>query len=266
MWPPENQLGIPDYALDLCRTVEARTGKPIRVTERIGAYGFDSELRVAMDRDPTHVLAYQEAYRPYRDHFLVSSCYKLLRLWDTAPEERMLPAIMGDRLPVGWHRELERGFRGSLSEEEIAGISSVLHAGVIRQVHSFPVDLRVEREIAATLPEHAGRQRAYFARQVEDLMPHFSLTAAGLAPRPVYRAVSAMNVVLGMEAAAIAGVEEPRQFRESRYRWDGEDLHRQLAEETAPGHVGDRAVTDRWALTLELRPFYLWVPWEKAVR
>jgi len=39
-----------------------------------------------------------------------------------------------------------------------------------------------------------------------------------------------------------------------------------LAETTEPGHPGDRAATDRWALTLELRPFYVWVPWDKAAR
>ncbi|MCK6478677.1 MAG: hypothetical protein L6R43_00595 [Planctomycetes bacterium] len=183
------------------------------MTEALAPHGFDSEIRVATERDPAHVLAYQAPYRAYRDHFLVTASYKLLRLWDAAPEERMFPAIIGNRLPTGWHAQLERGLRGSLSEEEIAGVSAMLHVGVIRQVHSFPVDLRVEREVAATLPEHADRQRAYFARQVQDLLPHFSLAAQPYVRGTAVTACAVRQVALMERILESRGLDELQAVR-----------------------------------------------------
>ncbi|MCK6478669.1 MAG: hypothetical protein L6R43_00550 [Planctomycetes bacterium] len=264
MWPPEKQLGIPDYALDLCHEVERRTGKPIRITEVIQPYEFDSEMRFARSNEETHVLAYRGEYRTYRDHFLVGGCLKVLRLWEEPEERRYMPALARGRLPRDQHRQLLERAPPFMPEVELEALSAFMNHGILGHLVSLPVDLRVERELAAEYPQHRDRQRAYLARQVGDLVPHFAPEVGAFAPDACYQATSALNIVLGMEASELSGTPEHSCFRTSKHRPLGERLHAELHGVAVPGREGDRLLTDRWARILGLRHGYQWVSWARA--
>jgi len=108
------------------------------------------------------------------------------------------------------------------------------------------------------------RNGVFFARQVRDLILHFALPMDRYPTNAAYRAASAMNLVLGIEAAEIAGVEEPAASRQSPYRPFGERLHGILRGTTTPGAAGDQEVVDRWAGELGLRERCRWAGWMGA--
>ena len=248
---------LPDYAKELVADVRVRTGYPLRVLERNGL-GYDSQVAMAGKRQPYHVLAYVPHYRGFRLHFIVNAAVKIRRFFELSPEERLIPVSpKGSRLPQSMEAELRRKLENP-PEPVLQALSAFLYEGTVRQLTSMPVDIRVERETAETVPEHREAQHAYLARQVRDLEPHFLPQIAEFAPDLLYAASTAMNVVLAEEAAEIAGVQPGPMFRESPHRPSGHRLRAVLHGVKEPGYPGDIVVTDAWASELRLREWYEW--------
>ena len=248
---------FPAYALDLMGAIVEQTDYPLLVTEQPRT-GYDSQLRMGSSSHPYHHLICDPAYRQHLVHFLVNAAFKIRRVWELPPEDRLLP--IGDarrRLPEDDETELRQRLKG-MPDATVRDLSTFLYRGLLQQLTSMPIDIRVEREIAATFVGHAEAQRAYLRRQVADLEPHFAPEIEAFAPARLYSACTAMNIVLAAEAADLAGVKPGQVFRESPHRVLGERL-REIARLTdEPGYHGDRALTDAWAEELGLRDWYEW--------
>jgi len=251
-------LALPRYLRTLLDQVVDRTGHPLHVSEE-GGIGYDSELRLARHGRPYHELAYVPAYRDHRLHFLLSAAVKALRVWEVPPDERFVPATqLGRTLPPEDYQDLRRKVP-ALSLHALDDLSQFLYHGITRQLTSMPVDIRVEREIAERFPAHQAEQRAYLQRQVEDLEPTFAPQIAEVSPERLYRASTAMNVVLAEEAAEITGSRPGPLCQGSPHRTLGAKLRELLHAVDDDGYAGDRVLTDLWADELGMRDFYQWV-------
>ncbi len=251
------QDDLPAYARMLVSEIIDKSGFPLFVVEE-DSIGYDSQLTMAGQSQPFHRLTYVSSYREQRLHFLVNAAFKIRRVWTIPPEERLIPVSQrGKRLPRACEDELLQKLREP-PEPLLRGLSTFLYEGIVRQLTSMPMDLRVEREIAEMLSDHREAQRAYLARQVKDLEAHFLPAIADVAPDKIYAASTAMNVVLAEEAAQIAGVDPGPLFQQTPHRRFGEQLRRLLLDVEQPGYRGDRLVTDAWADELGLRDWYEW--------
>lgn len=255
---------LPGYVEELVSEVRGRTGFPMLVSEEVGV-GYDSEMRIAGSGRQFHEIVVVPEYRDFRLHFLVSAARKVLRIWDQAPEERYVPATeVGRRLPAREEAQLRSKIQ-ELREPRLQVLSAYIFQGVARQLTSMPVDIRVERELAATMPDHRRDQQRYLARQVHDLEPHFAPEIATITPDRVYAATTAMNVAFGEEAARLAGVCPSRVFRATPHRSLGTRLRESLESVHLPGARGDRVLTDMWAEELGMRGWYEWHRLDKTV-
>ncbi len=177
-----------------------KSGFPLFVVEEDGI-GYDSQLAMAGPTQPFHRLSYVALYRQHRLHFLVNAAVKIGRVWTVPPQQRLIPVSpRGNRLPQEFEEELREKLHNP-PEPLLSKLSTFLYEGIVRQLTSMPMDLRVEREIAEMLSDHHEAQRAYLARQVKDLKAHFLPAIADVAPDKIYAASTAMNVVLAEEAA-----------------------------------------------------------------
>lgn len=248
-------VDLPRYAANLVGEVLERTGCPLAVQEQHGI-GYGSKLQVATERSPVHLLLMAREYREHIRHFLVNACVKINRFWD-APEEDRLIAVgtQPARLCKADENELRRKTRG-LPPHDLESLSRHLHHGVLQQLTSMPVDLRVEREIAETMTQHADAQRAYLQRHVKDLDPRFAIEFALVVPIAIYRASTGMNAAMVQEAIEIAGVKPGPLYGMSNDRWIGERLGALL--DPGPGVGGDCAAVDAWAEELGYRHRYEW--------
>lgn len=247
---------IPDYALPLISEIVEKTGYPIVVVETEGI-GYDSLLSMAGKTQPFHQLAYVPEYREFLLHFIVNAAVKIRRVWDQTPGERLLPVSEATRLPRDDEAELRRKF-GNPPTAVVEDLSTFLYHGILQQLTSMPLDIRIEREIAKILPEHHEAQHAYLSRQVRDLESHFIPEMAAVTPDRIYAASTAMNVVLAEEAAEIADVEPGRLCLQTPYRSLGKRLREQLHAVKEAGYRGDMMLTDAWAEELGLRDWYEW--------
>ena len=250
---------LPTYVCELVSGVLDRTGYPLLLSEEPGI-GYDSELRVARPSRCVHEVAYVPEYREYRVHFLVNGAFKILRLWDMPQEERYVPATeVRKGLPLEDFVELRNKLPDFPRDQLEQVLSKFLYQGIIRQLTSMPVDIRVEKELAEALPEHWEAQKAYLERQVRDLEPTFLPEMEKFCPEKLYSASTAMNVVLADEAAEIAGVPVSRRIKETSCRPLGEKLREVLHSVQEPACRGDRLATDAWARELGLEGWYEWV-------
>lgn len=252
------QFGIPGYLDRLAKESVKVSDRPLVLKEERGI-GYDSETRMGTPEQPVNEIVYTPKYRKYRNHFLASGILKILRFYSEPPENRFLAGSYRDEgLP---ERELQDlvlkkppspGF-------ELVKISMFLRAGIVKQLISMPVDLRVERELYQDLEIHREAQREYLFRQVKDLEETMDLEIERLTPETLYKANIAMNIALIEVAANISGQGVPSCFKASKYRRLGEALlsHHQSIPES--GHPGDRRLTDLWAQELGLDGWYQWV-------
>lgn len=248
---------LPPYAQELLAAAVDISGFPLVVAEEHGI-GYDDVLSLAGEQRPFHKLAYVPAFRDHRLHFLVNACCKIQRIFEHPPDDRLVP--VGDALrslPKDEERELRRR-NPLIPAAAVPELSRLLYQGLLRQVVSMPFDIRVERDIAATLPEHAGAQARYLERQVQDLERHFDRRVARFTPPRVYAAITAMNLALAEEASQIADIWPGEMFRASPHLALGERLWSEIYAVEEPGHVGDRILTDRWAELLGVAGWYEW--------
>jgi hypothetical protein len=256
----EYHSDLPGYCSTLLFQVLERTGYRFVVTE-VETLGFDSELQMAGNGRPYHSLDYLSAYRDHKDHFLVNAAKKVLRVWDTPLEQRYVPASSTkQRLP----REEEQILfhKMPLARDALAGISRFVFSGLVRQLTSFPTDLRVERELSQELLEHKDKQLAYLRTQVRDFLPTLDERMARVFPEKVYRASTGMNIAFAEEAAAIAGVSPDPLVTNHSSRKCGEALLDHLHSVTNPGLAGDIRLTDAWAKELGLEGWFEWKLYE----
>jgi len=251
------RLGLPRYAIDFAAEAVEHSGYPILVSEQEGM-GYDAETRMARPGRPVHEVVYDPSFRDHRLHFLVSGAYKIQRLWDMPPEDRLVPATEpGRRLPGDEHEELGRLIPW-FTKAHLEDLSRFLYEGAVRQLTSMPMDLRVERELADRVPEHRPEQQRYLARQVQEMKPHFRLEVRLLSPRHLYAATSAMNIAFAEAISDLAGADFGEPFTSSRFRELGSRLGEIIRSEHLPGYQGDRRVVDAWAAELGLDGWYSW--------
>ena len=249
----DSHLDLPGYCCSMLDEILNRTGYPFRLSE-VTNLEFDSELKVASKHRPYHSLEYLSAYRDHRDHFVVNAKKKVLRLWDVPPDERYVPASSAVRgLPEPEYQKLRQ--KCPLADQVF---SVLLFGGLVRQLTSFPTDLRVERELSQELLKHKDRQLAYLRAQVRDFLPTLDERMLSVFPEGIYRASTAMNIAFAEEAADLAGESPGPIVKSHSSREKGEVLLHHLKSIDVPGLPGDRALTDAWARDLGLEGWYEW--------
>ncbi len=254
---------LPPYCMDLIKEVKEKTGYSLQIFEK-PFLEFDSELKLASRSRSGHCLEYLPIYRKHRDHFIVNSAYKILRVWAVPREDRFMPASeLGRKLPEQEHRELAQKMGLKIGDEFVQSVSCFLFGSLARQLTSFPVDLRVEREIAQSLPEHKTKQLSYLETQVQDFLPTLDEQMLSMFPEHVFRVSTAMNIAFAEQAAELAGVATDSLFREHSSRSLAEQLLHQLCVITDPGYRGDCTLTDAWARELGLEGWYKWVRYDE---
>lgn len=178
-------------------------------------------------------------------------------MWGVPEEKRLLPGHQsGARLPLDIESDLADRLPVA-ARTALPKISQGLYEGMVRQVTSMPLDLRVERTIAATLPNHQEAQRAYLQQQVDDFLALFDPRIERCIPTSLYRASSAMNATFARAVAELVDTPVPRGIEESTFYHLSEGLLAHLNQEEDT-YSGDRKATDGWATELGLSTWFSW--------
>ena len=245
---------------DILRQTEEVSGRRIRVV-RDPSLTTWAAVRVARSEAAAHTIRYAPRREAHLDYLIVHECGHLMRLWSVPPEERMVPAIGKEQRAIAQHRLRQEvpPFIRYLPQAAQRSLLGLWHEGIVRQVSTYPADVRIEEWIFEQFPEMRGTQRAALVRHLEEnelvLVPRVESVSA----KTVYRASVAMNCAFAQFAAAL--LREPSLFGPytDQAREKARKLFWELHSERRPGHSGDVAVSNRWSEVLGLSGWFRWI-------
>lgn len=214
--------------------------------------------------DPARVGAFVLSCRPggeERDYFLAYECAFALR-WHTLPAgERFVFAA----LPAATEWMAGLVGRGAtrlarLPEAQRRLLAGQLAGGLLTQLRSVPIGMRVAEWIREELPGLRGLQAAALGRELAEASRVLSSEVRSTFPDEVFAASAAMSSAHALFAERLLG--EPVlgiPFRAAGFEELGQGLLR-VWDGVPPGPEHDRELVDRWAVELGLLGLYSWQP------
>lgn len=249
--------------LDLLELVQTVSGFPA-VVQANPELSTTAALSMARGQRAVHVIEYNPALVREPDYHVAVQCGYILRFFAPPPAERK--DLADDLAGLEKVRDLVRQSTGQrmpgLSPVTLEHLAERLYRGLMLQLRSMPIELRVEAWIAEAYPEYAATQRAVVLGQLDVNARALSEAVRAASPGRVFKASVTMN-------AAVA------QY------WVGElllpDLVKPYAREglaaggaqllaiwrrVSADAVHDRELIDAWAHALKIGGWYAWVPYD----
>ena len=243
---------------EILNKVEELTGTPVEIIEDPTGVQLATIAR-ARNGVPFHLLRINASLGE-PDYLIVYQCGFILRLYQLPPDERFEFTGSG-RGQADVERWLRRaGQTTTLPETVRADLAQQLVDGLLTQLRSYPIGMRIDQWIHDEFPALDGLQRDAVARQQRDNLSVLQPETRKLAPKPVRDSNAAMNAAYAIFCDRIfgkAGYAIP--YRSAGHEKRGRALL-DLMEATPEDPAGDRALVDAWGEELGLADWYQWTP------
>jgi len=257
----EARMALGTSVEKVLRLVEARTGLPVHVQPDASLPGnLLAKVTMARGQMPFHQVDFQPNRSASPDYLIVFQCGFILRHYGVAPTDRVdfTGTPLAEQTVQDWVRNNPK--TPGIAKPSADGLTSFLVNGILSQLRSVPVGMRVELWILNEYPELEPLQRAAVMKQLED-------NVAGL--RPQVQAMmpdQALAANLSMSAAyALFWAEKLGQpqltlpYRASGHLEAGQALY-EIWRDVPSDPSQDRSLIDRWANQVGVERWYQWVP------
>lgn len=246
---------------DARRAVEAASGKPV-VLLPDPSLKLIARAVLARGDAPAHVVTFNPAQGEATDYHLVYQCGMMLRVFETPPADRFeVVSTDGGRQEAG---ELVAAHlkRGGLNLPEAARnqFRDQMYNGLVLQLRSMSVGLRVDGWVKAAYPTLADQQRKSAARQLSEYQAALSPQIKALAPEKVYRANLGMNAAFALYwSRELADPAPGVPYRLAGHSQTGEELL-SLADSIPSDPPADRELIRAWGERLGIAGWYRFNP------
>jgi hypothetical protein len=243
--------------------VEKETGYPVKVLEDPNLPTLAS-IRIARGAVPAHFLTYKPTRDESLDYMIFYQCSFVLRLFETAPEERFdFASTPGGRDEVVKEMVGPGGTlagRG-LSPGDAEHAAGMVFDGLMTHLRSIPVGMRIADWIYANYPALHTSQHTTALKELAEAKASLQPEIRAMTPERVYRATIAINAAYALfwaEKYRRHELASPYSF--AGYEPDGRkllEIWRQVPVDAAH----DRELIDRWAEELHLTGWHQWLPY-----
>lgn len=241
----------------ILKDVEDISGSPVEII-RDPELPYLARISRARAGVPAHILRINPA-KGEPDYLVAYECGFMLRLFQIPAEARYEFSASDHGRDTVTKLVSRSGQLANLPDAALTELVNQLYEGILIQLRSYPIGLRVDRWIYDTYPGLRDLQLASVAEQQQDNLTVLGPEVRSFAPKPVYEANASMNAAYAIFCDRVfgkAGYAIP-------YRSAGlEKKGRRLLELSgsipdAPDH--DRQLIDGWADELGLSNWYRWV-------
>ncbi len=248
---------LPDTRSILDR-VEGVTGTPVEIIQDADQPHL-ARITRARTGIPAHLLRVNPTLGA-PDYLIAYECGFILRLYDTPAEERRDFAGT-DEGGAAVERLVKRsGQIAQLPSAAHPQLVEQFYSGILIQLRSYPIGMRIDAWIRETYPALEAVQREGVARQQSDNLEVLRPEVKRFAPKPLYDANAAMNAAYATFCDRVfgkAGYAIP--YRSAGYEKRGRALL-DIWESIPDDPANDRTLVDAWAEELGLAGWYQWVP------
>jgi hypothetical protein len=235
--------------------VEEKTGYRVHVEYDAGLASMAS-TRSASHAAPFHLIRVgKSAPLAGRDYLAAFQCGFILRQAELSPELRFdIAQAYRGRKEV--ERLIKEHTKGRYPKEVRDKLRDQMHDGLMIQLRSVPIGLRIDRWISDVYPALADQQRLVIERQLQDNQMVLAPQYRELAPPAILNANLSMNAALAaFWGRAWNDGRLVAPYRAAGYAAAGEDLLKMWDGLPADPRV-DRALIDVWARMLGIGDWY----------
>jgi len=243
---------------DILRRVEELTGVPVDVAAD-STQSTLASMTPARGGAPAHLIrANPSLGEP--DYLIIYQCGFLLRQYAIPADERWdFAGTAQGRDEVG--RLVRRsGQLAQLPDTAKQQLTQQLFDGLLTQLRSYPIGMRIDSWIHETFPNLANLQRDAIAHQQQENQSVLRPEIRSFAPKPVYDANVTMNAAYAIFCDRVFGkMGYSIPFRSAGFEKPGRALV-EILQSTPDDPTSDRSLVDSWAENLGLSGWYQWIP------
>jgi hypothetical protein len=256
-------MSLRDVTRAIIAQVERASGYPVLVIEDRSLRTL-AAVRVARGNAPAHTITYNPSVTTQPDYLIAFQCGFILRHFAVPPPRRC------DFAPAGHGREIVHRLLGAadgparklhLQPQVVETLGDQLFDGLMVQLRSIPVGLRVDAWILREYEELAPLQRSAVLRQLQDSQATLAPDVRKIAPTKVYKASVTMNAAFALFWSRTW--DDPAlsvPYKAAGYDKPGARLL-SIFDEISDEPAADRQLVDAWAGDLSLSNWYEWVPY-----
>lgn len=238
-----------------------RTGRPVLVTPD-PSLSLLATVKPARGSAAVHIISYNPSAEPDADYLVCYQCGFILRIFEVAEEDRY---DLGGT-PQGIS-EVEKLVRAHLKEAHLdldkdtrIGFQDQLFNGLMRQLRSVSVGLRVDDWLRRSYPELGSQQRAMAVRQLNENAATLQPRVRKLTPAKIYQASVAMSAAFAAYWSRAWNDPLPMvPFKTTGQLAPGEQLLK-LWDEVPAEPACDRRLIQAWGENLGLKGWFGFVP------
>ncbi len=254
-------MNIPKETTDVLKRVEQESGIPVEVTSDPSLPTFAS-IKIARAPATHHVLTYNPT-KPGVDYHITYQCGFVLRLFENPPDARYeFGGTESGRRAVQTLLTEQGGVAKKLRlpKATVKQLADQFFDGLLTQLRSYPIGMRIDQWIRETYPALHEAQEASIDRQQRDNAQALNPRIRQMSPPLVFSGNASMNASYALFCERLLGRGQyVIPYRSVGFEERGRDLLRVWDElPFDPRH--DRDVVDAWAEELEVSDWYRWVP------
>jgi hypothetical protein len=239
--------------------VKALTGKDIQLIEKTDLSTF-AAIKIARKRMPSHLLYYKTEHTGVINHLIAHECGHILRTFSVQENERLSP-YSNNQIKLKALSSIEpeiQKLSQAIPFQKLVQIINMWYAGVIRQLTSYPSDIRIEQWLYDDYPELRGSQSQSLKKQLEEGLMGLSAKVETLTPRRIMDASNSMNYAFfTFIGTHFNDNNYLRRYERSGYKNTGNKLLL-IQKDSEDSYRGDIDTINRWAESLQINDWYAW--------
>ena len=232
---------------------ERVSGRPVVVQEDPTLQTL-ATVQIARGAAPMHVVKYRPIPNRRPDYHICYQCGFIIRLFENPPENRFSlgPSSEAPERMDAWLAE-------GPGSPQLQAMKNVLLSGLLTQLRSIPVGLRIDDLIWAQYPELREEQLASAQSQMKQNIQSLTPEIRQTFPRKLHGANTAMNAAFALFWSEKTGDSTLRlPYQSIGAEADGQNLINASAL-TGASSSDDWNLVDRWAEILGLAGWYKWI-------
>lgn len=257
------ELKLSKSTQDILHLVSDLTQKPFEFIHKTDLQTM-AIVKMARANMPFHIIYYQTTGGGIIDHLIAHECGHIYRMSSTSPENRKVPAS----------DEKNRRLALTQIETDLARLSNIMpyqqfnsnfgiwFDGIIKQVTSMPVDMRIEKWIYEKYPELRKVQVVSIDKQIRDNTQSLSKKVSEFAPKKIYDANNYMNYAFALCMESFIGKKYTAPYRSTPYTSLGSKLADLVLKSEDQGYRQDIEIINQWTDMLGLKGWYHWTDFE----
>jgi len=259
--PRERKVELRETTRRLIAQVEQATGFPVAVTQDASLHVISTVLMAVPNR-PGHVIRIHPKAPAGVDYYATYYCHMIQRFFENPPEERFVFGV-GKQGRQQVCKLLARSPIAKLvNEAQMPGICEQMLHGLMTNLRSVPVGLRVDNWILVEHPDLVEMQKNAAQRQLKENLGSTSDTVRASIPPQIYDATMTINAAYAQFWAGKWNQPElALSYRASGHAAAGEKLLEILHDTPDSGRT-DRALIDAWGAALNVAGWYVWLKYK----